>query len=293
MFECLSIVGKGAYGKVLQFERELQERENLRGIINVDKSVYKRWLVQSTKAERRVLEVVNHPFIVKLHYAFQTADRLCLVMDFINGGELFSYIAREKVFSEPRARFYAAEIILALEYLHEMSIIYRDLKPENILLDDKGHIRLTDFGHSKDEHSRNDRAFSMVGSPYYMAPEILLNKGHGKEADWWSLGILVYEMLVGLPPFYQENTKKAYEALLTKPLEFPENISREAKSMIRGLVRGGMDGWIDGGREEDERWGEGGVEEEVCVCVCGGGGVGELKIDVCFSCMLIVAKDLA
>jgi len=264
-FECLSIVGKGAYGKVLQvrkvdtgkiyamkiitkdslkskernraeFERELQERENLRGIINVDKSVYKRWLVQSTKAERRVLEVVNHPFIVKLHYAFQTADRLCLVMDFINGGELFSYIAREKVFSEPRARFYAAEIILALEYLHEMSIIYRDLKPENILLDDKGHIRLTDFGHSKDEHSRNDRAFSMVGSPYYMAPEILLNKGHGKEADWWSLGILVYEMLVGLPPFYQENTKKAYEALLTKPLEFPENISREAKSMIRGLL---------------------------------------------------------
>eukprot|EP00960_Hanusia_phi_P003886 114537-Hanusia_phi.AAC.2 len=145
-----------------EFEKELQDREHLRGIINIDKSVYKRWLVESTKAERRILEVVNHPFIVQLHYAFQTANRLCFVMDFVNGGELFSYIAREKHFPEPRARFYAAEIILALEYLHKMNIIYRDLKPENILLDDKGHIRLTDFGHSKDDQSNDDRAFSMV-----------------------------------------------------------------------------------------------------------------------------------
>ncbi|EKX46291.1 hypothetical protein GUITHDRAFT_94389 [Guillardia theta CCMP2712] len=190
---------------------------------------------EQTRAER-ILEVVNHPFIVQLHYAFQTANRLCFVMDFINGGELFSYITREKHFSEPRARFYAAEIILALEYLHKMNIIYRDLKPENILLDEKGHIRLTDFGHSKDDQSDDDRAFSMVGSPYYMAPEILLKQGHGKEADWWSLGILIYEMLVGLPPFYQENTKKAYEALLTQPIEFPSNISSEARRMVRGLI---------------------------------------------------------
>ena len=121
--------------------------------------------VQSTKAERRVLEVVNHPFIVKLHFAFQTDDKLCLVMDFINGGELFTYINREKRFSEARTRFYAAEIILALEYLHEMDIIYRDLKPENILLDSHGHIRLTDFGLSKDS-MEDGKTFSMVGSPY-------------------------------------------------------------------------------------------------------------------------------
>ncbi|KAJ1465127.1 kinase-like domain-containing protein, partial [Baffinella frigidus] len=111
-----------------------------------------------------------------------------------------------------------------------MDIIYRDLKPENILLDSIGHIRLTDFGHSKDEHSRDDRAFSMVGSPYYMAPEILLNKGHGAEADWWSLGILAYEMLVGLPPFYQENTRKAYEELLTLPIVFPSDVNDQVFS---------------------------------------------------------------
>ena len=196
-FELMTMVGQGSYGKVVQvrkkdtgkiyamkiirketlkrgeeksqdtFNRELNERKHLAGIINVEKAVYKHWLVQATKAERRVLEVVNHPFIVKLHFAFRTpvqvrppfrpagsatstpskhpppraaplpcaaAGQLCLVMDFINGGELFSHIAKAKRFSEERARFYTAEIILALEYLHEMDIIYRDLKPENVLL---------------------------------------------------------------------------------------------------------------------------------------------------------------
>ena len=141
-----------------------------------------------------------------------------------------------QMFSEERARFYTAELILALEYLHEMCIIYRDLKPENVLLDHEGHIRLTDFGHSKDDHSRDDRAFSMVGSPYYMAPEILLNSGHGNEVDWWSLGILVYEMIVGLPPFYQQNTRKAYEMLLTQPISFPDTVSPAAQQMVRALL---------------------------------------------------------
>lgn len=264
-FDVLNLIGKGAYGQVFQvkkkdsgkvyamkmiskeglkkkggecgdFERDLSESQTLQGLINVEKALYKHWLVESTKAERRVLEVVNHPFIVKLHFAFQTSEKLCLVLDFINGGELFSYIAREKTFTEARARFYCAEIILALEYLHEMGIIYRDLKPENILLDAHGHVVLTDFGHSKDEHSRNDRRFSMVGSAYYMAPEILMAKGHGSEVDWWSLGILVYEMLVGLPPFYSENPQLAYEKLLTKPIEFPDHVSKLARYVVVRLL---------------------------------------------------------
>lgn len=170
------------------------------------------------------MEVVNHPFIVKLHFAFQTTDSLCLVMDFINGGELFAHLSSQRVFSESRAKFYTAEIILALEYLHEIGVVYRDLKPENILLDSVGHVRLTDFGHSKDEFSREDRAFSMVGSPYYMAPEVILNKGHGKEVDWWSLGVLAYEMMTGLPPFFEENTRLAYQKLLTQPIPFPNTV---------------------------------------------------------------------
>lgn len=184
-----------------------------------------------------MLEVINHPFVVKLHYAFQTEMKLCLVMDFINGGELFTHMSTERRFSESRARFYASEIILALEYMHCMDIIYRDLKPENIMIDYKGHIRLTDFGLSKDAIS-SQKTYSMVGSPYYMAPEIILQTGHGKGVDWWSLGILIYEMLCGSLPFYNENLRIAYQQLLTKELEFPPNVklSGDAKNLLKSML---------------------------------------------------------
>jgi len=232
-FELLTMVGKGSYGRVIQVRKIDSGKIYALKVLNKDDLVNTNQ-VQSTKTERRVLEVINHPFIVKLHFAFQSNDKLCLVMDFINGGELFTYINREKRFSEERARFYAAEIILALEYLHEMDIIYRDLKPENILLDCNGHIRLTDFGLSKD--AMNGKTYTMVGSPYYMAPEIILKLGHGQAVDWWSLGILIYEMLFGLPPFYNRNTRMAYEKLLTKELEFPHKVSDEACDLLRGLL---------------------------------------------------------
>ena len=238
-FELLAMVGKGSYGRVIQVRKRDSGNVYALKVLNKEDLLHSNQ-VQSTKAERRVLEVVNHPFIVKLHFAFQTDDKLCLVMDFINGGELFTYINREKRFSEARTRFYAAEIILALEYLHEMDIIYRDLKPENILLDSHGHIRLTDFGLSKDS-MEDGKTFSMVGSPYYMAPEIILKQGHWQAVDWWSLGILIYEMLFGLPPFYNRNTRLAYEKLLTRELEFPQfgggaPVSSAGKTLLQGLL---------------------------------------------------------
>ena len=238
-FELLAMVGKGSYGRVIQVRKRDSGNVYALKVLNKEDLLHSNQ-VQSTKAERRGLEVVNHPFIVKLHFAFQTDDKLCLVMDFINGGELFTYINREKRFSEARTRFYAAEIILALEYLHEMDIIYRDLKPENILLDSHGHIRLTDFGLSKDS-MEDGKTFSMVGSPYYMAPEIILKQGHWQAVDWWSLGILIYEMLFGLPPFYNRNTRLAYEKLLTRELEFPQfgggaPVSRDGKTLLQGLL---------------------------------------------------------
>jgi serine/threonine protein kinase len=149
---------------------------------------------------------VQSPFIVQLHFAFQTNQKLYLVMEFLNGGELFHHLRREKVFTEARSAFYAAEIVLALQCLHQNDIIYRDLKPENILLDNQGHIKITDFGLSKEGviYGKN-LAYSMCGTPDYLAPEILLGKGHGKAVDWWSLGVLIFEMLTGKAPFYHKN----------------------------------------------------------------------------------------
>ena len=160
-----------------------------------------------TKTERDILQHVHNPFLMKMHYAFQTEDKLYMVMDFLNGGELFFHLRKEQRFDEGRIRFYAAEIILGLEALHKAGIIYRDLKPENILLDDEGHIRLTDFGLSKQGIFKlnKDQTTTICGTPEYLAPEIVIGEGHGKAVDWWSLGILMFEMFVGRPPFQNPN----------------------------------------------------------------------------------------
>ena len=134
-----------------------------------------------------ILEKIRNPFIVRLHYAFQTPEKLYFVMDFLNGGELFYHLRREQRFSEDRTRFYAAEILVALECLHENGIIYRDLKPENVLLDSEGHIKLTDFGLSKIKQTENEIAYTFCGTPEYLAPEIVRGEGYWKEIDFWAL----------------------------------------------------------------------------------------------------------
>lgn len=233
-FKVLALVGRGSFGQVLQVRKK--DTGSIYALKILEKShVKKKDQVENTKSERRVLEIVNHPFIVKLHYAFQTGSALCLVMDFVNGGELFTYLKKERYFHEEDARIWSAEILLALEYLHSMDLIYRDLKPENVLLTAKGHVKLTDFGLARDVNDKMT-AKTVAGSPYYMAPEVLLMQGHDTQADWWSLGILIYEMLTGLPPFYSEDAKKAYQNLLTKAIEFPGHVSESAQSLIRQLL---------------------------------------------------------
>jgi serine/threonine protein kinase len=165
------------------------------------------------EAEREILEKIKNPFIVDLHYAFQTEDKLYFIMDFLNGGELFWHLRKDMKFSEKRARFYAAEIVCAIETLHANGIIYRDLKPENIILDSTGNLKITDFGLSKqglgnDTQEANAKTYSFCGTPEYLAPEIITGQGHDKAVDWWSLGALIYEMLSGRPPHYSKNRKQ-------------------------------------------------------------------------------------
>ncbi|CAI9112463.1 OLC1v1012916C2 [Oldenlandia corymbosa var. corymbosa] len=216
-FEILRVIGKGGFGKVFQV-RKL----GLNGMLNDGDGIFamkvmrkdtiiKNNHVDYMKAERDILTKVVHPFIVQLRYSFQTKSKLYLILDFINGGHLFYHLYRQGIFSEDQAMVYTAEIVSAVSHLHKCGIVHRDLKPENILMDSDGHVMLTDFGLAK-EIDESSRSNSMCGTTEYMAPEILLRKGHNKEADWWSVGILLFEMLTGKVLFLEHLL--AYVSLL-------------------------------------------------------------------------------
>lgn len=235
-FVMIKVIGKGSFGKVLL----VRKRDT--GLIYAMKvlrkeNIIKRNQVEHTRTERHVLGYVRHPFIVGLNYAFQTSEKLYFVLDYCAGGELFFHLGKVQRFPEHRARFYTAEITLAIEYVHNLDVIYRDLKPENVLLDENGHIRLTDFGLSK-EGIQDDfsGANSFCGTPEYLAPEILNRSGHGRAVDWWSLGALLYEMLTGLPPFYCRDRDRLFEKIRKGDLSFPKYLSPNAKDLLKKLL---------------------------------------------------------
>ncbi|KAL6438116.1 hypothetical protein ACFW04_004387 [Cataglyphis niger] len=200
--------------------------------------------------ERNILVDVEHPFIVRLHYAFQTEGKLYLILDFLRGGDLFSRLSKEVMFTEDDVKFYLAELALALDHIHKLGIIYRDLKPENILLDTEGHISLTDFGLSK-QPLDDSKAYSFCGTVEYMAPEIVNRKGHTFTSDWWSFGVLMFEMLTGALPFQGANRKETMTQILKAKLGMPQNLSPEAQALLRVLFK----------RNPVNRLGAGGVEE--------------------------------
>ncbi|CAN1183074.1 Serine/threonine-protein kinase AtPK2/AtPK19 [Linum perenne] len=239
-FEILRMVGQGAFGKVFLVKRKKQQLGNGDGIFAMKvmkkDNIIKKNHVDYMRAERDILTKVVHPFIVQLRYSFQTKTKLYLILDFINGGHLFFHLYRQGIFSEDQARLYAAEIVSAVSHLHDCGIVHRDLKPENILLDVDGHVMLTDFGLAKeiDEYSRSN---SMCGTTEYMAPEILLSKGHNKDADWWSVGILLYEMLAGQPPYTHQNRKKLQEKIIKEKIKLPPLVSSDGHSLLKGLLQ--------------------------------------------------------
>lgn len=231
-FQLLGILGKGSFGEVFlvkhKVDGKLLAMKMLRKEIVVGQN-----LVKYVMTERNVLSSVHHPFIVALTAAFQTTDRLFLLLDYCPGGDMGWHLNKEKRFSEYRTRIYAAEVLLALEYLHGRNVIFRDLKPENIVFDEKGHAMLTDFGLSREGVVDSTTAGSFCGSLAYLAPEVLKRSGHGKAVDWYLLGVLIYEMLVGHPPYYCQNRDQLFRNILNSRLFLPSTLSSEAKSLIQ------------------------------------------------------------
>eukprot|EP01123_Difflugia_compressa_P010039 TRINITY_DN3554_c0_g1_i1.p1 TRINITY_DN3554_c0_g1~~TRINITY_DN3554_c0_g1_i1.p1 ORF type:complete len:485 (+),score=97.92 TRINITY_DN3554_c0_g1_i1:57-1457(+) len=238
-FTIKKVIGQGSFGKVLLVtKKEEPNKDRVFAMKVLNKStIIARNEVEHTKSEKSILMKLEHPFLVQLHYSFQTPDKLYFIMDYINGGELFFHLQRDKKFPEERVRYYAAEIVSGLEYLHTNGVIYRDLKPENLLVTREGHIVMTDFGLSKEGlFEKDDRTGTFCGTPEYLAPEVLEGKGYGKAVDWWSFGTLVYEMLTGLPPFYCEDVQEMYTRIMTAELEVPASMSPPAADLLSKLL---------------------------------------------------------
>eukprot|EP01129_Flabellula_baltica_P005092 TRINITY_DN1815_c0_g1_i2.p1 TRINITY_DN1815_c0_g1~~TRINITY_DN1815_c0_g1_i2.p1 ORF type:complete len:486 (-),score=99.69 TRINITY_DN1815_c0_g1_i2:42-1499(-) len=235
-FELLKIIGQGTFGRVYQVKKSDS------GNIYAMKVLRKDYVIQTnavkyTMMENEILRNLNHPFILGLKYSFQTRDHLYMVTDYLGGGELFFHLNNEDFFTEERVKLYSAQIVLALSYLHENGVIYRDLKPENLLLDIQGNLCLIDFGLSKTGLSEGERTSTFCGSKEYIPPEMLEGKSYGKEIDWWALGIVVYELIDGNPPFWDENEDKMFRDILTKTdIDFPDYFSDDCVTFIIDLL---------------------------------------------------------
>ena len=241
-FDMISLLGRGNFGKVMKVQHKETGVVHAMKILRKDQLEAKQHDIQHTLTERRLLQKIKHPFVVGLHYAFQTEERLYLVMDYVAGGDMYYHLKNTRRFPEDTVRIWAAQMVLAIGYLHKLSIVYRDLKPENLLLDVQGNLHLTDFGLSKIQEDPTKPLHTFCGTPYYLAPEMLVSKkGYDMSVDWWSLGIIIFEMLTGQPPFFSNEMQKVYEKIVADKHEWPKGpkaprASEGAKGVVAQLL---------------------------------------------------------
>jgi protein-serine/threonine kinase len=235
MFNGICQIGKGSFGEVYLVSKVGSEKLFAMKVLKKEK-IMAHNLIRYALTERNVLTYIRHPFIVSLKFAFQSSEKLFLVLDYCPGGDLSSRLLIEKRFTEHQAKIYICEILLALEELHKRDIIFRDLKPDNIVLDKEGHAMLTDFGLSKEGVSDQTGAKSFCGSVAYLAPEMIKRSGHGKAVDWYLLGVVLYEMLVGVPPYFSSNKDELMNNIQRGKLKMPTSLSVEARELIKDLL---------------------------------------------------------
>jgi len=232
-WERIRTLGSGSFGRVILVKHKLTSVYCVMKVLEKAK-VVKLKQVQHTLDEKKSLNYIHFPFMVSLVTSFKDNSNLFLVMPFVPGGEMFSYLRRVGKFDEDQARFYAAQVVLSFEYLHNVNLIYRDLKPENILIDERGYLKIADFGFCK---VVKGRTWTLCGTPEYLAPELILSKGYGKSVDWWTLGILLYEMNAGFPPFYGGESMKTYEKIIVGKYRQISHFSHELKDLIYNLLQ--------------------------------------------------------
>nr|XP_033771128.1 serine/threonine-protein kinase N2 isoform X3 [Geotrypetes seraphini] len=237
-FRCCAVLGRGHFGKVLLAEyKNTNEMFAIKALKKGD--IMARDEVDSLMCEKRIFETVNsvrHPFLVNLFACFQTKDHVCFVMEYAAGGDLMMHIHTD-VFSEPRAVFYAACVVLGLQYLHEHKIVYRDLKLDNLLLDTEGFVKIADFGLCKEGMGFGDKTSTFCGTPEFLAPEVLTETSYTRAVDWWGLGVLIYEMLVGESPFPGDDEEEVFDSIVNDEVRYPRFLSTEAISIMRRLLR--------------------------------------------------------